>query len=248
VKQVGHNEVMQYDEGLLARVRELRQRGSGPKQIARALGVRPAQATALVRHVAEEQQAGVEPAARTVVGCWVNAGWSARLDMAGAPQWAAADPAGAQDDPAAGGFAQVLLARQERASKVTVCGFLVDVYCLGVKSVTGPELMGTGSLDAYVRTYYSAFDHPPLRIGIEQAQQIVHGGIAYARTLGFEPAPDFPEAARHLGTPPPGLPEIGFGRDGKPFYISGPYDDARRIVRTLEETCGADNYHYIAHL
>jgi hypothetical protein len=45
-----------------------------------------------------------------------------------------------------------LLARRERASRVTVCGFLVDVYCLGVKNVTGPEVMGAGSLQAYARS------------------------------------------------------------------------------------------------
>jgi hypothetical protein len=40
-------------EELLIRVRAWRERGSTPKQIAKALGLRPAQATALVRQVAE---------------------------------------------------------------------------------------------------------------------------------------------------------------------------------------------------
>lgn len=226
----------------------MRERGSGPKQIAKALGLRPAQATALVRKVAEAQQAGIGPAERAVVGCFVNAGWSAGLGMAAAPGWAAADPVRDKDDLGTGGFAQVLLARQERGSRVTVCGFLVDVYCLGVKDVTGPEVMGAGSLQAYARSYYSAFDHPPLSIGVEQAQTIVHGAITYARNLGFEPATGFEEAAEHLGALPDGLPEIRYGKDGKPFYISGPRDNPRAIVQQLERACGADNYHYIAHL
>ncbi|MEC4014918.1 hypothetical protein [Streptomyces sp. H27-D2] len=234
------------DEELLARVREMRERGSAPKQIAKALGLRPAQAAVLVRQAAEAAQAHIAPDERLVVGCWVNAGWSAGLGMAGATDWAAADPLG--QDPDTGGFAQVLLARQERASKVTVTGFLVDVYCLGVKNVTGPEMMGSGSLTTYVPTYYSAFGHPPLSIGVEQAQRIVHGTVAYARSLGFEPAAGFADAAVHLGTPPEGLPAIGFGRDGKPFYFSGPYDDPRKVIQTLERTCGPDNYHYFTHL
>nr|WTB32319.1 hypothetical protein OG781_25110 [Streptomyces sp. NBC_00830] len=239
-----------HDEELLARVREMRERGSAPKQIAKALGLRPAQATVLVRRVAEEAQAHTVPGERLVVGCWVNAGWSAGLGMAGAPDWAAADPLGqdSDSDSDAGGFAQVLLARQERASKVTVTGFLVDVYCLGVKNVTDPEVMGSGSLTAYVPTYYSAFDHPPLSIGVEQAQGIVHGAVAYARSLGFEPAAGFADAAVHLGTPSGDPPSLGFGRDGKPFYFGGPYDDARMVVQTLERTCGPGNYHYVAQL
>jgi hypothetical protein len=233
------------DEELLARVREMRERGSAPKQIAKALGLRPAQATALVRRVAEAAQANTVPGERPVVGCWVNSGWSAGLHVAGAPDWAA-DPLAQERDT--GGFAQVLLARQERASKVTVTGFLVDVYCLGVKNVTDPEVMGSGSLTAYVPMYYSAFDHPPLSIGVEQAQGIVYGAVAYARSLGFEPAGGFADAAVHLGTPPGDLPAIGFGRDGKPFYFGGPYDDPRMVVQTLERTCGPGNYHYAAQL
>ncbi|WP_212915156.1 hypothetical protein [Streptomyces sp. TS71-3] len=236
------------DEELLARVREMRERGSAPKQIAKALGLRPAQATALVRRVAEAAQVNIAPDERPVVGCWVNAGWSAGLDMAEAPDWAAADPLGQEPDSGTGGFAQILLARQERASRVTVTGFLVDVYCLGVKNVTDPEVMGSGSLTAYVSKYYSAFDHRPLPIGVAQAQTIVHDALAYARGLGFEPADGFADAAVHLGVPPGDRPVIGFGREGRPFYFPGPYDDTRTVVQILERTCGTGNYDYVAHL
>jgi len=236
------------DDELLARVREMRERGSAPKQIAKALGLRPAQATVLVRRVAEAAQAHTAPDERPVVGCWINAGWSTGLDMTQAPDWAAVDPLGRIPDAETGGFAQVLLARRERASKVTVVGFLVDVYCLGVKNVTGPEAMGSGSLATYVPMYYSAFNHAPLRIDVEQAQVIVHDAVAYAHSLGFHPAGDLADAAVHLGAAPGDRPAIGFGKDGKPFYISGPYDDPRKVVQTLERTCGKGNYDYIAHL
>ena len=43
---------------LLERVRALRATGRSPKQIARALGLRPAQVTPLVRLVAAEDRAG----------------------------------------------------------------------------------------------------------------------------------------------------------------------------------------------
>ncbi|MEU4265137.1 hypothetical protein ACYCCF_15595 [Streptomyces argenteolus] len=229
------------DEEVLARVREMKERGGAPKQIAKALGLRPAQATALVRRAAEVALANIAPDERPVVGCWVNAGWSTGLHMAKAPEWAAAGPLGQEPDPGTGGFAQILLARQERASRVTVTGILVDVYCLGVKNVTEPEVMGPGSLTTYVPMFYSAFDHRPVPIGVEQAQTIVHDAVAYARGLGFEPAGGFADVAVHLGAPPGDRPVIGFGRDGKPFYLSGPYDNPRKVVQTLERTCGPDN-------
>ena len=34
-------------------------------------------------------------------------------------------------------------------------------------------------------------------------------------------------------------------RDGVPFYMSGPYDNPRAVVRTLDRTCGEGNYHYV---
>lgn len=148
------------------------------------------------------------------------------LGMAGAPEWAAADP----PPDSVRGYPHLASLGQEPEPD------------------TGPEVMGSGSLTAYVPRYYSAFDHPPLSIGVEQAQGIVHGAVAYARSLGFEPAPGFADATVHLGTPPGDLPAIGFGRDGKPFYFGGPYDDPRMVVRTLERTCGPGNYYYVAQL
>ena len=111
-----------------------------------------------------------------------------------------------------------------------------------------PEVMGSGSLTTYVPMYHSAFDHRQLSISVEQAQTIVCDAVTYARGLGFEPAAGFIDASVHLGTPPADRPTIGFGRDGKPFYFSGPYDDPRKVVQTLERTCGPGNYDYVAHL
>jgi hypothetical protein len=235
------------DEELLARVREMRERGSSPKQIAKALGLRPAAVAPLVRQVAALQQAHTDPADRALLGCWISQGWSVGLGLDDAPtEWAAADPLGAAD-PGTGGLAQILIARQERASRAMVCGFLVDVYCLGVKNTIGPTSMGSDSIPAYSRDYFSAFDTPPLSAPLDLAQHLVHGAVAYARTLGFEPDPGFAATAAYLGAPSTPTP-IRFGRDGKPFYISGPHDNPRAVVKTLEATAGAGNYHYIAHL
>ena len=191
---------MQEDENteLLSRVGALRAAGSGPKQIARALGLRPAHATALIRRVAQVEQAGTAPGQRPLVGAWVNAGWSRGLDLTEVPNWAV-DDSDVDENAVGSGFAQLLFARRERASKVTVCGLLVDVYCLGIKDVVPARTIGEGSLDAHRRSYYSAFDLPPRSIGADQAQAIVYGAVAYARELGFEPAEGFDEAAQLLG-------------------------------------------------
>jgi hypothetical protein len=38
-----------------------------------------------------------------------------------------------------------------------------------------------------------------------------------------------------------------FGKDGKPFFMSGPYDTparCRRIIDTLTRRCGPEGFHY----
>jgi hypothetical protein len=235
------------DDALVAQVRSMRQRGSSPKQIAKALGLRPAVVAPLVRQVAALQQSHDDPADRVLLGCWISPGWSAGLGLDEAPAaWAALDPVRA-GGPATGGLANVLIIRQERASRVTACGLLVDVYCLGVKNAVGPLPMGSGAVQEFSRTFFSAFDDLPVAVPIELAQAVVHGAVAYARGLGFEPHPDFDAVAPYLGTPP-GPGQIRFGRDGKPFYISGPYDTPQAVIETLQATVGAGNYHYMVHV
>ncbi|MDQ3886820.1 MAG: hypothetical protein M3308_07415, partial [Actinomycetota bacterium] len=75
---------------LLDRVRKLRAAGRSPKQIARALGVRPAAVAPLVRSLAQEITTA-EPEA-PVVGCWVSPGWSKGLTVDGPEDWPDTDP------------------------------------------------------------------------------------------------------------------------------------------------------------
>jgi hypothetical protein len=93
----------------------------------------------------------------------------------------------------------VLVARRHRFDKVPMCGFLTDVYCLGVKNVLGPDIADEVGLRRFVPTYYTAYPHGWQSAPIELAQHLVFGAVAYARGLGFEPHRDFADAAGHLG-------------------------------------------------
>jgi hypothetical protein len=227
----------------LERVADLRASGSGPKQIAKALGISKSAASALIREHAESGREALAPHQREVVGCLINPGWSSGLGLDEAPELAAADPM--RHDEVAGGFAQILVARRDRASKITVCGFLVDVYCLGVKDAVPPKAMGIDGLNAYAQRYFSAHEQPPVPIELRHAQAIVAGAVAYARDLGFEPHPDFSAAEPFLGEPPADAPAIRFGRDGMPLYINGPRDNAMGVITKLRQRCGEGNFHYL---
>ena len=223
----------------LERVRLLREQGRTPKQVARALGISPAEAGQLVRAVAAAAQAAEpEPA---LAGCWISPGWSSGLAVGDHPGWPL------HEDPAGGteGLIAVLVARKYRYGRVSVCGYLVDAYCLGVKNALGPEVMDEPGLRRFIRQYFSSYRGDPVEAPIELARELVFGSVQYARDLGFDPHPDFAAAAGHLGSWT-GPSTISFGKDGKPFYIFGPYDDPRSVIRTLEHTVGRGNFDVLA--
>jgi len=222
------------DEDLLGNVRALRAKGLSPKQIARSLGVRPAAVADLVRTIAAENGAANEK-----IECWINADWSTGLTVSGHPEWD--DPGG--DDQAAG-LVSVLVARKRSHRRlVTVCVYLLDVYCLGVKNALGPERLDDDSLRGFTRHTFSCYARPPISASIELARDLVFGAADYARALGFDPHPDFEAARAHLG-PWSGPSSIAFGCDGKPSYVEGPYDDPEHVVRTLRRAVGRNGFHY----
>src|SRR3954464_7406988 len=128
-----------------------------------------------------------------------------------------------------------------RGDRISVCGYLVDTFCLGVKNVIGPELMRKRQLASFARAYFMAFPGGALRAPVELAQHLVHGAVAFAAGLGFAPHPDFAAARGHLGE----LNEpcaFTFGRQGRPLYVPGPYDDPFAVMLALKETVGSDGF------
>jgi len=231
-----------HEEGRTARVRaaELRAQGLSPKEIARRLGLRPAEVATLVR-----AEAGAAATARgerpdapgEVTGAWASAGWSARLGRRGAAaRWP--DAPGAHGSE---GLVSVLVERRHRYGKAAVCGYLVDVYCLGVKDALGPRVLEPSEVPAYRQRYFASRRDPPVAVPFAAAQHLVLGAVEYARGLGFEPAPDFAAARAHLGTLDE-RPLLTFGRDGRPSYVQGPNDDHARVVATLERTVGRGGF------
>jgi hypothetical protein len=172
-------------EELTSRVRALRARGSTPKAIARALGVPPATVAPLVRAIAAEDYASAPE--RELIQCWVSPGWSQGLTVDGHRDWPDVDT----PDTGASGLVSVLVTRQARHGKVRVCGWLVDVWCLGVKDTVGPRSMDQRRAAEFTGSYFAAYQARPLAAPLDLAQHLVFGAVAYARRLGFEPAPGF---------------------------------------------------------
>jgi hypothetical protein len=227
------------DQQLREAVRSLRSRGLTTNAIARELGVARGRIAPLVRELARERtQRTLTP---ELLGCWVSAGWSVGLAVPEERRW----PDRAEHGHEGSGLVAVLVAREHLGAggEVSVCGYLVDTYCLGVKDALGPRVTSRRGLARFASRYYEPFDGGRIEAPVELARHLVWGAAAYAGELGFDPHPDFWPAAGHLETLD-GPCDIGFGLNGKPSYVSGPFDDVGRILSTLEGSVGLDNAHF----
>jgi hypothetical protein len=228
------------DEELQRRVTELRAQGRSPKEIAQALGVRPSAVAALVRTIAgREAVVGThEPA---VVGCWVSPGWRAGLGMAEHPDWPDGESPAEGEEGIEPGLVAVLVAHEHRYDKVMVAGWLVDVYCMGVRDVYGPRAVVGRDLPEFVESYFDGFAAPAVVAPVELARHLVLGAVEYARGLGFEPPSSFEASTAQLGVLE-GANAITFGKDGRPVFVQRAQDDVASVVRTLEGSVGEGNF------
>jgi len=148
------------------------------------------------------------------------------------------------------GIGSVVLSRALPNGNIVVSVFLLDVWCLGVKNA----LVKVGSRYEYdsliegisARETLTPFEAPCARKLVEAAE-------AYAADLGFTPHPDYLIARRIFGDIDASAcpTEFQFGKDGMPFYASGPYETlarSRRIVEQLLQRCGPEGFHYMVGL
>ena len=218
-----------------------------PKQIARKLGLRPAEVNGVLR-----QQAGERAITRRAQGelaplerCLINEKAARRLlETKKKRGWFGLGRGSEEAPDGVGGLAQIFVTRVE-GNQYLVGSYLVDYWCLGVKNALKPRKLNRTKYEAMVKKAYAKFHQDYREITLSQAQAIIFGAVEYAQKLGLKPHRDWSKAKEHLGQPPENLRPIEFGRQGKPFYVSGPYDNPHQIVAKLRESVGDGNFDYV---
>lgn len=225
---------------------DLRSRHVAPKQIARQLGLRPAEVSAFLRIQAEQATA-----TRTASGelnpifqCLVNKNCLPSLTGSIPISEDATADEDDEFDAEGSGFAIVTVARTAGFNRLEVCTYLVDIWCLGVKDVSGLRKVDPTTYNDFINFAYQKFPDGTEEISLKLAQAIVLGAVDYAAKLGLQPHRDFAQVRSHLGTWS-GEPVLNFGKNGKPFYMNGPYDDSLKILKTLRETVGEGNFDFL---
>ena len=121
---------------------------------------------------------------------------------------------------------------------------MIDYWCLGLKDTIGERKLNDIQYKQFREMADQGFPEGYQEIDLEQAQAIVYGAIEYAEELGLKPHKDWQQTRSHLGGWS-GEPKLTFGKEGSPYYISGPYDNTAQILQTLRKNVGEGNFHYM---
>jgi len=145
------------------------------------------------------------------------------------------------------GIGDVVISRKMPAGEIGVSVFLVDTYCLGVKDCFFKNV-SKGEYDNRITRLKQNEDLE--RVEPEYALKLIEGAVAYAEGLGFHPHKEYPMVKKIFGNIDPStcVSEFEFGKDGKPFYVSGPnatMADSDRIISILNERLGPDGFHFM---
>ena len=156
-------------------------------------------------------------------GCWISSSWR-------------------DDTP---GLVQIIVSRQQPDGNICFGVYLVDKLCLGLKNTFARANFTPARYEDEVDAIFQELT--PQECPPELAYQMIYDSIDYAAQFGFEPQKDF-ELSQYM-LPPRGefkaSYKLKFGKDGKPFFIAGPRDNAKAIVKQLEMTAGPGNYDYL---
>lgn len=210
----------------------LRDRQLTPKQIARKLELKASEVSTFLKSQAEQTALATAEKGELlpIAQCFVDVNFAKVLL--------------GNETSEASGLGLVVVTRSKGYNRFVAATYLIDYWCLGVKDTIPPRNCNDSQYKNFVRHCYSQFPQGYEEISLEQAQALVWGAIAYAKTLGFEPHRDFEQSKAHLGESTSKI-SLKFGRSGKPCYVEGPYDNGIKIMNTLKKSVGDGNFDYL---
>ena len=147
------------------------------------------------------------------------------------------------------GLATIIIARKHKTGNITFSSFIVDVFCLGLKDSTSAFNRFEEDYNVYRDAIFDNNINDEALISYDLAHNIIFGAIEYAKNLGFSPYKDW-ELSQFMLEPKssPSVEKIDveFGQNGKPFFISGPYDKVDSVIIKLEKAVGVGNFTFMS--
>jgi hypothetical protein len=141
-----------------------------------------------------------------------------------------------------GGMASIAISKTMPSGKFIVGLYMIDIFCLGLK-----DTLFQFALDSY--GYHEFMERTNaqsemIQCDLGEAHNLIYGAIDFAAENGFKPQKDFVITKQILDENliDDRIDDIEFGRNGRPFYFAGPYDNTRQIIETLEKNVGKGNF------
>jgi len=147
------------------------------------------------------------------------------------------------------GMASIVVSRRHTNGNITFCLYMVDLLCLGVKD----SIYKFNVTESEFRNFIETMEESLEMVMTEYVlvHNIILSALEFAEEYGFKPHKDFTSVTEFMleeDTDDIELMEIECGRDGKPLYIQGPYEDtakANKIIKQLEHAAGPENFDFI---
>lgn len=152
------------------------------------------------------------------------------------------------------GMKQFVVARQKKNGQIIAGMYLIDGHCLGLKDTFFLQFENNDEFEDFLkesRNHYEGLQYKPA--AKDYVFNFIYGSIEFAEDIGFMPHKDF-RITEYLLDDIETVPYIEMefgGEDGKPLYITGPYDSKAKqmkILNTLEKNLGKDGFHYILNI
>jgi hypothetical protein len=141
------------------------------------------------------------------------------------------------------GMKDILVIREKKNGNLLLGVYLIDMYCQGLKDTFYYEVSSITELE---ESFFSKYHDSYKEIDSVYAFNCIYGAIEYAEDCGIMPHKDF-KITEYLLDDVDDVEylDIAFGLNGKPFLVIGPYDNAKKLFKILNEAVGENNYKYL---
>lgn len=164
----------------------------------------------------------------SIYECWVNSDWNESK------------------------MVQVVISRKQNNGNISMCIYLVDLMCLGIKDTYYLYNLTESKYKEHIYSITEKIVFKKCKYSL--IHNIIFAGVNFAGKYGFHPVKDFTTITKYMLEEDNDNIEsiqIECGENGKPLYMRGPYENevrAKQIVDQLEERAGTGNYRFVDDL
>ncbi|MCU0448147.1 MAG: hypothetical protein MUE85_24870 [Microscillaceae bacterium] len=141
----------------------------------------------------------------------------------------------------------LIISKEMPSGHICLGIYLVDKGCLGLKNTYYRFNMPIEEYESFINDILMRENRDMEEIEVEDAHNLIFGAIDYADELGFKPNKDWAITKYFLNEDliTDGIDDIEFGKNGRPIFINGPFDNIKLVLATLNRTVGEGNYDFV---